>query len=65
MKSNAFVRYFQETRDELTRVAWPTRDQVLLHTGLVIGICVVLAAYFGVLDVAFSRGLETLLSWSH
>ncbi len=46
--------YFRETKDELVRVSWPSRQVVLKHTLLVIGISLGVAAYLGATDYLFS-----------
>lgn len=65
LKENVVTRYFIESREELAKVVWPTREQVLTHSLLVIGISLGLGAYFGLLDFIFSRGLGALLNFAH
>ena len=50
---NAILRYFQDTGDELRKVAWPTREQAVRLTLIVLGSIVVTATFFGVLDKFF------------
>ncbi len=50
---NALVRYFQETGDELRKVSWPTREQAIRLTMVVLGSTVAAAFFFGVLDYFF------------
>ena len=50
---NAIVRYFQETGDELRKVAWPTREQAIRLTIIVLGATIATAISFGLLDVFF------------
>jgi preprotein translocase subunit SecE len=52
---NPLIRYFQETAIELRKVTWPTREQTLRLTLIVLGAIVVFSAFFGVLDVVFQR----------
>ncbi len=59
--NNPVVRYFREAREELRKVTWPSRREVLLYASLVIAISIVTAAYFGLLDWLFSQGLEALV----
>jgi preprotein translocase subunit SecE len=56
------IRYFREAREELNKVSWPTQKEALTYAGFVIGLSVVLAAYFGFIDWLLTKGLEALVS---
>ncbi len=53
-------RWFQETRGELRKVVWPTREEALRLTYVVIGISLVMGLVLGVVDLMLSS-LYTLL----
>jgi preprotein translocase subunit SecE len=57
---NAVIRYFQETRDELRKVTWPTQEQTIRLTLIVLGTSVAFALVLGFLDRVFLE-LETVL----
>lgn len=59
---NRVVNYFKEVRDEVEKVAWPTQKTTLLYSAFVVGICVVVAIYFGLLDWVLTLGVDALLS---
>lgn len=61
--NNPAVRYLREAREELRKVTWPTRQEVIKYSLMVVIISVILAAYFGLLDWALTLGLEKLVSW--
>lgn len=61
LTNNRVVRYFLETRDELKKVAWPTQKEALTYSGFVVGICAVMAVYFGLIDEALTLGLQALV----
>ena len=50
---NAIVRYFQDTGDELRKVSWPTREQAIRLTLIVLGSTIATAIFFGILDRFF------------
>lgn len=52
---NALVRYFQDTGDELRKVSWPTREQAISLTLIVLGSTIAAAIFFGALDFIFQR----------
>lgn len=53
--------YFANSYQELRKVTWPTRARSIKLTFLVIGFCVVIAAFVGVLDYVFGFGNRALL----
>ena len=54
------TNYIKETRAEMGHVNWPTRNQTVNFTLLVIAVSVVVAALLGISDFVFSK-LLTLL----
>jgi preprotein translocase subunit SecE len=60
-QSNAVVRYFRETRGELRKVTWPTRQESQRLTAIVLGVTAVMAIFLGLLDFIFSRSIQTLV----
>jgi preprotein translocase SecE subunit len=57
---NAIANYFRESIQELELVRWPTRQQAVRLSGIVLVFTVISAAIFGVLDL----GLSTLLRFA-
>ena len=55
IRSLPVVKYLSEVHQELQRVSWPTRQQTLQKTVLVIAVSVVVGLYIGVLDFLFTR----------
>lgn len=58
----AVIRYIQEVRMELTKVIWPTKDEVIKLTLTVLIISTIVGIYIGGLDFAFTKLLEVLIS---
>jgi len=56
------VSYFVESWHELTKVAWPTRKQVIEMTIAVIVITLVVGAILGLFDFGFSKSLTALIN---
>ncbi len=56
------VRYLRETRSELKKVTWPTRDEAFNLTYIVLGVTFAFAIVLGLLDWAFSQLFELILS---
>lgn len=51
---SAIATYLKEVRLEMKKVNWPTREQTIRYTLIVIGVSLVVAIYLGGLDVLFS-----------
>ena len=63
-KPGVFARlkkYFRDTKSEVKKVVWPTKQQTINNTGVVIACIVVVGAFIGVLDAIFTYGLQALL----
>lgn len=63
-KGNPLINYFQESFEELKRVTWPTRNQAIRLTFIVIGFCIVFSFTVGVLDFVFNTGYRSLVDLS-
>jgi preprotein translocase subunit SecE len=55
------VEYIKETRGEMKHVNWPTKNQAINYTLLVIGISVATAILLATADFVFGLGLENLI----
>jgi preprotein translocase subunit SecE len=55
------ITFLRETYDELKKVVWPTRQEVLRLTVIVITISAVIGLYIGALDWIFTKATELLL----
>jgi preprotein translocase subunit SecE len=51
--------FLNEVNQELRKVSWPSRQQTLQMTGLVIFVSILVSLYIGSLDFIFQQ----LLSW--
>ena len=47
--------WWQETRSELRKVTWPTREQTRNLTLVVLAVCIVMSAFLGVVDFVLSQ----------
>jgi len=58
---NKAKTFFQESMEELRRVNWPSRQETVQLTGVVIFVSVAIAVFLGVLDMIFTYGLEFII----
>lgn len=56
------TEYFKEIKGELTHVIWPSKNQTLFYTIIVVALSVIIAYFLGVFDFIFSKGLEKLIA---
>ncbi len=59
--NNPVVRYLREARAEMSKVTWPTRDEAIRLTGIVLAVTVGMAAFLGFLDALFGTLFRYIL----
>ena len=60
-KSNKIQKWWRETVGELRKVTWPTKEEALKMTTIVIVVVLATAIFLGVVDFIFSRLIGLLL----
>lgn len=55
-------RYIKESRGEMKKVSWPSKQDTMRYSIIVIALCVIVAAFFGGLDWLLALGLEKLIA---
>ena len=55
------IGFFQQVRGELMKVTFPSREEVIRLTTLVLIISLLVGLYLGALDFLFLKGLEFIL----
>ena len=63
-KENAVKRYLRETRAELRKVHWPTREESWNLTKIVLIVTVTMALVLGFLDYLFAVTLKGIIAGS-
>ena len=56
------IQFLKEVREELGRVTWPTKEEVVEATTGIIVFCAFIAVYFWILDTIFAKGLELIIA---
>jgi len=54
-------KFFSESRQELRHVNWPTRNEAIRLTAIVIGISIGLAVFLGAFDYLFTYLLKNFV----
>jgi len=55
------AKFFTEVKAELSKVTWPTKDQVIRLTIVVIVISLAVGAFVGGLDFIFTKTVELIV----
>ncbi|MFH1598365.1 MAG: preprotein translocase subunit SecE [Patescibacteria group bacterium] len=59
---NKLTSYLRESKDEMRKVVWPTRQQTIRYTLMVLGVTVIMAAFLGTLDFVFTIVLDRIIT---
>jgi preprotein translocase subunit SecE len=57
----SLTTYLRGSVEEARKVSWPTKKQTITYSGIVIGLTVGMAIFFGAIDYALNLGLGSLL----
>ncbi|NIO71934.1 MAG: preprotein translocase subunit SecE [Anaerolineae bacterium] len=60
-KENVVIKYLKETRAELKKVNWPSRQEATNLTLIVIAVTTFMALLLGLLDYIFAKLFELIL----
>ena len=52
---NKPVEFLKEVQTELKKVVWPTREQTIRLTAIVVGVSLIVGLYVGVLDYTLTK----------
>jgi preprotein translocase subunit SecE len=61
IKENRMTQYFRETRAELRKVVWPTRQEAINLTLIVVGTIVAMSIFFGAIDYVLTALFRFLI----
>lgn len=62
-RENAIVHFYRETVGELRKVSWPTREEALRLTWIVVVVLVGMAAFLGLIDLIGEQLLALALGF--
>jgi preprotein translocase subunit SecE len=55
------VTFVREAYDELRQIVWPSRNEIIRLTGIVIILSILMGLYIGGLDWIFTQAIQLLL----
>ncbi|WP_172327032.1 preprotein translocase subunit SecE [Mangrovicoccus sp. HB161399] len=56
------VQFIQQVRGEISKIAWPTRREVLITSLMVLVLTAIFALFFSVIDMIIRFGLQSVLT---
>jgi len=59
--ANTPANFLRETRDELNKVVWPKREEVIRLTGVVILVSILVGLFLGGTDFILTKLIELLI----
>ncbi len=60
-QENSISRYIRETRGELRKVTWPTREEAWRLTAIVLGVTAAFAVFLWAVDALFANAIRLLI----
>ncbi|MCI0577128.1 MAG: preprotein translocase subunit SecE [Chloroflexi bacterium] len=60
---NRLEMYFRQTRGELRKVTWPSRQESQRLTAIVLGVTILMALFLGIWDLVFSTAVNALVQF--
>lgn len=61
LRENRLTQYLRETRAELRKVVWPTRQEAIRLTIIVVSTIVVMSIFFGAIDYLLTALFRLLI----
>ncbi len=58
---NKVLQFIQEVRIELVKVNWPSREQIIGSTGVVLIFAIIMAIFIGTFDLFLSKIVAMLV----
>jgi len=55
------INFLKDVRIELSKVSWPTREQLIQYTLIVLGLSLAIALFLGGIDFILQWGLNTFI----
>ena len=61
VKKNRAMRFFKETKSEMKKVSWPTKEQLFHNTVVILAFVAITTIVLSLLDVGFEKLLSLIV----
>ena len=55
-----FKKFIRDYKSEIKKIVWPTKQQVIKNTSVVLFVIIIIATFVGVLDLLFGFGINAI-----
>jgi len=62
MKNNKLIKYFLDSYQELLKVTWPTKKQLIRDTVIVVVSAAIATAFLALIDLGLTSALQYFVS---
>ena len=59
-KKGGLIQYFKDCKTELKKVTWPTKEQLIHNTGVIIAFIIIVTIILSLLDFGFAKLFKLL-----
>jgi preprotein translocase subunit SecE len=56
------TQYFKDTLAEMKQVKWPTQNQAMIYTALIVLVSTVVALFVSLFDFIFASGIDFIIN---
>ncbi len=61
VKKNKALKFFRETKSEMKKVSWPSKEQLFHNTIVILSFVIIMTVILSVLDLGFERLLSFII----
>lgn len=61
VKKTNSLKFFRETKSEMKKVSWPTKEQLFRNTGVILAFVIITTIILSLLDLGFEKLLSLIV----
>ena len=61
VKKNKALKFFRETKSEMKKVSWPSKEQLFHNTIVILSFVIIMTVILSVLDLGFEKLLSFII----
>ncbi len=61
VKKNRALKFFKETKSEMKKVSWPSKEQLFHNTAVILSFVIIMTIVLSLLDVGFEKLLSLIV----
>jgi preprotein translocase subunit SecE len=54
------IKFLKETRTEMTKITWPTKDEIIGSTIVTVVVSIVVSIFIGAVDFILDKGVRAI-----